>query len=165
RKRTGLLALFGSQYRLDPRRLVGFVRDISAVSDADFERTPAPAAIASFPAGLRDRAFQFSGFYEDGWVSERAVAWLRAPRQSRGGFVVRGTLPGLPGVTESVLHVKIDGTELASQPILPGSFEVRADARGDGRRHEIEITFDRAFRLPNGDGRIASAQLSYFGYE
>ncbi|HYW54549.1 MAG TPA: hypothetical protein VE826_11295 [Dongiaceae bacterium] len=165
RKRTGLLALFGARYRLDPRRLVGFVRDISAVSEADFENTLAPSAIASFPAGLRDRGLQFSGFYEDGWVSERATASLRAPRRNDAAVVVRGSLPALSGVAESVIHVKIDGVEAVAQPILPGDFEVRADARGDGRRHAIEIAFDRAFRLPKGDDRIASAQLSYVGYE
>ena len=165
RKRTGLLALFGSRYRLDPRRLVGYVRDISAVSEADYERLRPPSAIAAFPAGLRNAALQFSGFYEDGWVSERATAWLAAPQQGRTAFVVRGSVPALPDVADSVIHVRIDGTDVVSQPILPGDFEVRADARPDGRRHKVELVFDRAFRLPNGDDRIAAALLSYVGYD
>jgi hypothetical protein len=164
-KRTGLLAIFGKQYRLDPRRLVGYVRDVSLISEDEYRRTTPPAAIASFPRGLRDRDLEFSGIYEDGWASERATATLSAPRGGSGAFVVRGSLPGLPGVTDSVVHVRIDGAEAAAQPIAPGEFEVRANARRDGARHRVELTFDRAFTLPSGDGRVASALLSYLGYE
>ena len=74
-------------------------------------------------------------------------------------------VPALAGDGESVVHVRIDGVEVAAQPVLPGDFEVRAEARADGRRHKIELGFDRAFRLPNGDNRIASARLAYVGYE
>ena len=162
--RHGILALFGSQYHLDARRFVGFVRDISVISDADYRRLSPPSAIAAFPRDLLDPDLQFSGIYEDGWMAERAVAWLAAPHGGHS-FVVRGSLPALPGVTDSVLHVRIDGIEVASQPILPGRFEVRADAHADGRRHKVELAFDRAFRLPNGDNRIAAGLLSYVGYE
>ena len=164
-KRTGLLALFGKQYRLDPRRLVGYVRDISLVSEDEYRRATPPSAIASFPRGLRDRDLEFSGIYEDGWASEHATATLTAPRRDRTTFVVRGSLPGLPDVTDSVIHVKIDGVETVSQPIAPGAFEVTAGAKADGRRHRIELSFDRTFRLPKGDERTASALLSYVGYE
>ena len=165
RKRNWLLALFGARYRLDPRRLVGFVRDISVISEADYERARPPASIAAFPRDLRNPALQFSGFYEDGWVSERAMAWLSAPQGGRSSFVVRGSLPDLGSASDSVVHVRIDGIEVASQPILPGDFDLRAGVRADGRRHKVELSFDRAFRLPNGDNRIASAQLSFVGYE
>jgi hypothetical protein len=165
RKRNWLLSLFGARYRLDPRRLVGFVRDISVISEADYQRSRPPASIAAFPGDLRNPALQFSGFYEDGWVAERAVAWLTAPARGRGAFVVRGSLPGFVAGGDSVVHVRIDGTEVAAQPVLPGDFEVRAGARADGRRHKIELGFDRAFRLPNGDNRIASARLAFVGYE
>ena len=165
RKRNWLLALFGAQYRLDPRRLVGFVRDISVISEADYERARPPASIAVFPRDLRNPALQFSGFYEDGWVSERAMAWLSAPHGGRGSFVVRGSLPDLAAGENSVVHVRIDGSEVASQPILPGYFDLRADVRADGRRHKVELSFDRTFRLPNGDNRIASALLTLVGYE
>jgi hypothetical protein len=163
--RTGLLALFGNQYRLDPRLLVGFVRDVSVISEADYQRFTPPAAIARFPRDLRNPSLEYSGFYEDGWVSERAVAWLAAPRDHRSTLLVRGLLPELPGVTDSVIHVKVDGVEVVSQPIVAGQFEVRAAANQDGRRHKVELAFDRPFRLPNGDDRIAAALLSYVGYE
>jgi hypothetical protein len=164
-RRTGLLALFGIRFHLDPRRLVGFVRDVSVISEAEYQRSRPPSGISSFPAGLRDRDLEYSGFYEDGWVSDHAVAWLSAPRGGRPAFVVRGSLPDLTGVTDSVIHVKIDGVEVTSQPILTGPFEVRAAARPDGRRHKIELTFDRVFRLPNGDGRPSAALLTSVGYE
>ena len=164
-RRKGLLALFGTQYPLDPRRLVGFVRDISVISEADYRHSVAPRAITRFPADLRNPKLEYSGFYEDGWVSESAVAWLTAPHEGRPSFVVRGSLPDVPGLPDSVVHVKIDGVEAVSQPILPGAFEVRAAAKADGRRHAIALTFDRAFRLPNGDDRLSGALLSFVGYE
>jgi hypothetical protein len=164
-RRTGLLALFGKRQRLDPRRLVGYVRDISLISEAEYERASPPSAIAAFPRGLRDPDLEFSGIYEDGWASEHATATLQAPRGGRATFAVRGSLPALPGVTDSVIHVKIDGVEMVSQPIASGEFAVTADVNADGRRHRIELSFERAFRLPNGDDRIASALLSYVGYE
>jgi hypothetical protein len=163
--RSGLLALFGAQYRLDPRKLVGYVRDISVVPEADYERFHPPSAIAAFPAGLRDPDLEYSGFYEDGWVSEHAVAWLSAPADHRPALVVRGILPELAGLADSAIHVKVDGVEAVAQPILPGAFEIRAAANPDGRRHKIELSFDHPFRLPRGDGRITAAKLSYVGYE
>jgi len=163
--RTGLLALFGAQYHLDPRRLVGFVRDISVISEDAYRRARPPSAIASFPAGLRDRDLEYSGFYEDGWVSNHAVARLTAPRGGRHAVVVRGSLPELAGVTESVVHVKLDGVDVVAQPILPGPFEVRANVRADGRPHQVVLTFEGTFRLPNGDDRLTAAQLSFVGYE
>jgi len=162
--RRGILALFGSQYKLDPRRFVGFVRDISVISDEQYRRLRAPSALTAFPRDLQNPDLQFSGIYEDGWVAERAFAWLTAPR-GRHAFVVRGSVPALPGVTESVVHVSIDGIEVASQPVLPGEFEIRADSHGDGRRHKVDLVFDRTFHLPNGDNRVAAGLLSYAGYE
>ena len=93
------------------------------------------------------------------------MAWLTSPQSGRGSFVVRGSLPDLGTGGESVVHVRIDGREVASQPILPGYFDLRADVRADGRRHKVELGFDRTFRLPNGDNRIASALLTFVGYE
>ena len=128
------LALFGSQYGLDPRRLVGFVRDISVISEPEYERLRPPAAIARSPADLRNHALEFSGMYEDGWASEHVVAWLTAPKSARR-LVVRGSIPDIGGGAASEIDVKVDGVSRASQPLLTGDFEIGSDVNGDGRRH------------------------------
>jgi hypothetical protein len=162
-RRRGLLALFGSQYGLDPRLLVGFVRDISVISEGEYRALRPPTGIARFPSDLRNHALEFSGIYEDGWASEHVVAWLIAPKGARR-LTLRGTIPDVDG-TASEIAVAVDGITRASQPLLPGDFELRSDVRGDGRRHKVELIASRGLRLPNGDDRLVSARLAYLGFE
>lgn len=163
-RRTGLSALFGSQYELDPRLLVGFVRDISVISEAEYRSLRPPAAIARFPADLRNHALEFSGIYEDGWISEHAVAWLTAPNGARA-LTVRGTIPEIGDAAPSEIALRVDGFTRAAQPLLPGNFEIRSEERGDGRRHKVELIATRGLRLPGADHRVVAAHLTYAGFE
>ncbi|MFA5058756.1 MAG: hypothetical protein WC485_11625, partial [Opitutaceae bacterium] len=71
--KTGLMRLYGRKYNLDDRRLVGFVRDISVMTDAQYRALPRPTKIGRFPEDLsKYPGLEYSGIYEDGWVAQDA---------------------------------------------------------------------------------------------
>jgi hypothetical protein len=77
--KTGLMRLYGLKYNLDDRRLVGFTRDISVITDEQYQAMERPTRISEFPRDLyRYPGFEYSGLYEDGWVSHDAYLKLGA---------------------------------------------------------------------------------------
>lgn len=94
--KRGLMRLWGQKYNLDDRRLVGFTRDISVLTDAEYKALPRPTRIGNFPWDLsRYPGLEYSGIYEDGWVSTDAYFKLGA---SHPGQVLRfrGYVPDVP---------------------------------------------------------------------
>ena len=74
--RPGLTGLFRTSALLDPRLLTSYVRDISLVSPAQYARLRPPTAIRNIPADLANPALEYSGIYEDGWLSQTSYARL-----------------------------------------------------------------------------------------
>ena len=64
--RPGLMNLYGQEFSLDVRRLTGFVRSISAVSEEEARSWGLPQRLARFPEDLRSGQTEYSGIYEDG---------------------------------------------------------------------------------------------------
>src|SRR5439155_3422792 len=75
-RRSGLMALYGTDVALDRRRPVGFLRDISLVSQEEYGRLAPPSKLESFPADLENPDLEYSGIYEDGRVSEASYFQL-----------------------------------------------------------------------------------------
>src|SRR5215831_155052 len=101
--RRGLMKLYGTDVSTDRRSLVGFLRDISLVSEEQYAAFKPPSEIAVFAYNrndLRDNPeLEYSGIYEDGWVSEHSFCRLSQPAGSSGALhaVVKGDVPALPG--------------------------------------------------------------------
>jgi hypothetical protein len=73
KRKTGLMRLYGVRYNLDDRRLIGFVRDISVMTDEQYRALPRPTKISEFPWDLyKYQGLEYSGMFEDGWVAEDA---------------------------------------------------------------------------------------------
>jgi hypothetical protein len=73
KEKTGLMRWYGLHYALDDRRLVGFTRDISVLTDEQYRAVPRPAKISKFPDDLRNnKGLEYSGIYEDGWLGRDA---------------------------------------------------------------------------------------------
>lgn len=162
-RRAGVMRWFGDQYPLDYRKIVGFVRDISAMSEAQYDALRPPSKLSRFPNDLENPNLEFSGIYEDGWIAGSAAAWLSAP-VGCSAVVLRGMAP-----EQSSAHLRVelfvDGKHVATTRPKPGSFVLRAPARCDGRRHEIEIVAAPLFQLQPPDHRPASIHLDSLGFE
>ena len=77
KKKTGLMRWYGLQYALDDRRLVGFTRDISVITDDQYRAMVRPSKITKFPDDLlENKTLEYSGLYEDGWMGRDAYVKL-----------------------------------------------------------------------------------------
>jgi hypothetical protein len=162
---VGLMRLFGNDIPMDRRRLVGFGRGISVISDDEYARLSAPMALGSFPGALNNPQLEYSGIYEDGWISDSAYVQLAQP-SSASTFALRGSLPLLSSPSETTqVQVLVDGRELLRQAINPGEFQLVVPAPGGGGRRRIELHFDRLIRLGAPDNRPAAVRLTFLGFE
>jgi hypothetical protein len=160
-KRSGFANLYNRTVPLDYRRLVGFGRDISALSPAEYAALPRPRQLTRFPDDLsRAVGLEFSGLYEDRWVSPSANVILG---ESHPGEIVRlsgsvPTLPGLLGQAAGRMTVAING-DAQSVPVPPGPFDWILPIAHPGMKTHIEIGFSCPGKLPPGDDRPVGAEL------
>ncbi len=94
--KTGLMRWYGVDFALDDRRLIGFTRDISVMSDEQYRAMPRPTKISKFPRDLLGyKGLEYSGVYEDGWLGQDAYVKLGA---SHTGQVLyfKGYIPDIP---------------------------------------------------------------------
>lgn len=166
--RKWLMNLYGKTIPLDYRRLIGFGRDISVISESEYRDmvSKAPASISRFPADLANPHLEYSGVYEDGWVSEHAYVYLRQPLP-KSELVIKG----MTGVTEnhpksSRLSVMLDGKVLDEQTLSPGEFSIAipVSAKKPGRR-KIELIFSALEQLPGMDKRPVACRISFMGFQ
>ncbi|HEY4989121.1 MAG TPA: hypothetical protein VII09_04900, partial [Opitutaceae bacterium] len=94
--KTGLMRWYGLKFALDDRRLVGFTRDISVITDEQYRALPRPTKISKFPDDLLDnKGLEYSGVYEDGWVGRDSFFKLGASHTG-DVFSFKGYIPDLP---------------------------------------------------------------------
>jgi hypothetical protein len=157
--RRGMAGLFNDRLGLDPRRLVGFVRNISLLTKDQIEAMPPPSAIPRFPAGLFQPGLLFSGVFEDGWIAERARFHLRRAGESRS-VIVRGHAPGISERLRGIgISVLVDGEPVSRQRLEPGDFELRVSIPPATGARWVELHLDSADRLSADDERIVSILL------
>lgn len=162
--RTGLMQLYGRHVILDPRLVTAWARDISLVSNRRYMRMRPPASVSRFPADLANPTLQYSGVYEDGWISNRAYFILQPPAP-KTDLVVRALVPllGNPSYRTRVC-VRLD----AGPPICsvqgPGQFSF-IQAVSSAARHRVEIDIAKPQRLPTGDQRLLGARIEFVGFK
>jgi hypothetical protein len=164
--RDGLMRLYGADVARDRRYLVAFVRDVSAVPEEEYQDLAAPSKVGSFPGDLRDQDLEYSGIYEDGWVSEMSFFMLAQP-EGPSRVAVRGVVPMIDDPAfQCELSVLLDGRELTHQKLLPGRFDVEAPVSADkASRRRVELRFSGVQQLPPPDGRPAAARLDFVGFD
>lgn len=163
---SGLQALYGSALRLDARRLVGFVRDISLVSEREYQRLEAPVAVSQFPADLANPALEYSGVYEDGWLSEASYFMLSSP-VGAATLRLEGSVPRLDDASfRTELVVIVDGKRALERTLGPGAFNlaIPVDDSGAARRR-IELRFSRYQRVADRSARVIAAKLLHIGFQ
>lgn len=163
--RTGLMRLFGANIPLDRRFLTGFARDISLISQAELDRLAPPTLLEQFPVDLTNRALEYSGIYEDGWISEASYFGLAQP-DAASTVVVRGAVPEIGDPAFSTeLQILVDGQEVARRLLRPGRFDVRAVPPPGAGRRRVELHFSNLQHLGGDDGRPVAAQLDAVGFQ
>lgn len=166
KERRGLMTLWGKDVPIDRRFLTCYARDISLVSEEEYARLEPPQLLAQFPDDLGRKGLEFSGFYEDGWISEAAWVMLSHPR-GLANLVVVGDIPDFgeaPFTPE--LRLLVDGREVGRRTLKAGKrFDLRcAVPPGEGRRR-VELRFSSVQQLPWPDGRPSAALIVKCGFE
>jgi hypothetical protein len=164
--RHGLMKLWGRDLAADWRYITVHARDVSLISEEEYNRLTPPCRLDRFPLDLAHPGLEYSGMYEDGWVSEAALFGLHQPGPE-ADLVVRGSVPRLPGRPDlrQELRVLVDGTEVVRRPLPPGEFTLRCPAPAGAGRRRVELRFADHAPLPPGDGRPVAAQLFEVGFD
>lgn len=160
KKKTGLMRWYGVKFHLDDRRLVGFTRDISVITDEEYKAMVRPTHIADFPSDLyRNPGLEYSGIFEDGWVAEDA--YFKMGRSTAGQLVTfKGFVPDLKqfrdkGV-ELTLSINDRPTELVTLKV--GEFDVTRLITAPSEVTTISLHFsDAQVYDPKVDKRAVSA--------
>lgn len=163
-KRTGLMRLYGVNIKTDIRPLVGFMRDISLISEEEYQGIVAPTAVNQFPRDLMNPDFEYSGVYEDGWISE--VSWMVLGQpETAGRLLIRGMVPEILDANfRTEIVVLMDGVEVARRMLKPGEFTLNTEVPMASGRRRVELRFSRTQRLPAPDGRPTAALMQFVGF-
>ena len=162
--RKGLMNLYGKDVPIGRKRLVAFGRDISLVSDATYAALSPPSSVQNFPADLRNPNLEYSGIYEDGWVSEAAFLTLAQPAAA-SQLIIQGVVPQIKDAAfTSELEVRVDGKAIAHQTLKLGEFTLQVEVPAAAQRRRVDLLFSQFQRLPASDGRPAAIQLKKLGF-
>ncbi|MFM8334303.1 MAG: hypothetical protein ACKODK_01965, partial [Opitutaceae bacterium] len=158
--RAGLQALYNTVVPLDSRKLVAYGRDLSVVSRAELAALRRPDGLKNFPDDLVfARGLEFTGIYEDAWLSPESEFTLAAG--AAGGLVrVRGEVPELPGtgLGSGTLRARLNGREF-TLPATAGEFDWLLPLTEAGDATRLALRFSATTKLTGGDGRPIGGKL------
>ena len=157
--RTGLMRLWGLDLPLDYKQLVGLARNISIITDEEYRRFVAPAAISKIPRDFLNQQLEYSGIHEDGWLSESSYFILEG-KTAVQPMVIRGVVPIIhdPSFSTNMIAL-VDGQEVGRRKLTIGEFEYRFPVPQRSGRRRVELRFDKTQPLLNNDARRAAALL------
>ncbi|MFZ2314364.1 MAG: hypothetical protein WAW86_01725 [Gammaproteobacteria bacterium] len=162
-ERHGLMKLYGANVSFDDRKLIGFARDISMVSAREYQEMQAPINLSYFPADLNNPNLEYSGIYEDGWISEDAFFNLTNPAK-RSELIIKGILPD-NYMDSPAVSIYIDGKKIASQQVLTPAFVINIPVNVDQGRRRVELHFTKSVSLPGVDQRPVAAKIEFLGFK
>jgi hypothetical protein len=144
--KQGLMALYGRQFNLDDRRLVGFTRDISVITEEQYQAMERPTRIGQFPQDLsRYPGLEYSGLFEDGWIAEDAYFKLGSSRPGQL-LTFKGYIPDVPVFrTDGVdVTVSINDTPTEIVNLKSGEFTLTRLVKEAAAITSISLHFSRA---------------------
>ena len=163
--RPGLKRLYHQKVPLDYRRLIGWARDVSALTEEEFNALQRPRTVSNFPQDLAlARTLEFAGAYEDGWVSPSVRFVLDG---SRPGELLRlrGVVPAIAGspLGTGRVRVKINDTDICEVGAPTGTFDWVLPIAKPAHTTKVELQFSASTPLPGRDQRLSSAKLEFVG--
>jgi hypothetical protein len=162
--KSGLMLLYGRDIAEDPRWITTFGRDISVISEKQYQALTPPAMLQHFPQDLANKNLEYSGIYEDGWISERAF-FVLAPSAKDEFLIIKGFVPNIDNQSfSSELRVQINKQEVAKKKILVGDFVIKIKINPVFKKQRIDLYFDAFQKLPGIDGRIVGGKIYSIGF-
>ena len=162
--KSGLMNLYSRDVRRDSRHIVAFGRDISLVSATDYGQLQPPSGISKFPTDLANPDLEYSGVYEDGWISESAFFVLSQPKKTQM-LHVQGLVPQTndPNFRTKIM-VKVDGKILKSEILSVGYFELDVPISDHNRTRHVEFISSQSQTLSAPDTRKATFLLQKLSF-
>jgi hypothetical protein len=160
KEKTGLMRLYGLKFNLDDRRLIGFTRDMSVISEDDYRSRPRPSKLSNFPHDLylTDKLLEYSGLYEDGWICRDAMVKLAG---SHPGQVLyfKGFIPDTEKFRTQGVDVTISINEKPTEIVnlRAGEFTLTRLIREAADVTSISLHFSDAVAYGDKDKRPMSA--------
>jgi len=157
--KTGLMNLYGSRFNLDDRRLVGFTRDISVITEEQYLALPRPLRISDFPRDLVDNpGLEYSGLFEDGWMAEEALFRL-GPSVPGQVLTFSGFVPDTPNFRTAGVDVTISINDKPTEIVnlKSGEFTLTRLVREASQITSISLRFSAAEVYGDDDPRAVSA--------
>jgi hypothetical protein len=157
--KTGLMRLYGQKFYLDDRRLVGFTRDISVMTDAQYRALKRPTRIGDFPADLsRYPGLEYSGLFEDGWVAEDSFFKL-GPSKAGQILTLHVEIPDAPGNRASGVELTLSINEKPTETVLlhPGRFTLTRMVKEPADITSVSLHFNKSSLYGRSDPRFVSA--------
>lgn len=165
RIRKGLNRLYGNDIPLNYRLFVGHARDISLISDSEYEQLTPPSSIQHFPEDLKNANLEYSGIYEDGWLSED-VALRLTQLQPKTKLTIQGSLPTFREKSTPIfMTVYIDNEKISEKQINSGPFQFQLDAPNGNIKRNVKLHFSDQFSLPKGDDRLVAVKIDIIGFK
>jgi hypothetical protein len=167
KNKTGLMRLWGLKFNLDDRRLVGFTRDISLITEEQYQALERPRKISRFPEDLsRYPGLEYSGIFEDGWVGPDSFFKLAA---SHPGQVLtfRGYVPDTPAYRTRGLDltISINDTPTEVVNLRSGEFTLTRLIREPAAITTVRLHFSGSMPYGKGDARDLSAYVREISVE
>jgi hypothetical protein len=160
--------LYGSQISIDYRRISTLLSDLSLVIPPASSANNSPSRVGSFPEDLENPLLNYSGAYEDGWMSPSFYFDLKSTGSNIvniSGFV---PLVGTNKSFKSIVTPYVDGVAAKNFTLGIGNFnqDIRSKVKlVPGTVSRVEFRFRDAQILPEPDGRPASIFLTNLGFK
>ena len=162
KEKTGLMRLWGLKFNLDDRRLVGFMRDASVITEEQYLALPRPSKINDFPGDLaRYPGLEYSGLFEDGWVAEDAFFKL-GPSRAGQILTFKGTIPETKKFREQGVDVTVSINEKPTEIVnlKSGAFTLTRLIKEATQITSISLHFSDAQVYGTDDPRAVSASIA-----
>jgi hypothetical protein len=164
---SSISKLYGAGVELDARRVALFVSNISVVDGTELKMLNKPSLLKNFPGSLEDPNLNFSGIYEDGWIS--ADSYFDLDSLGKTTFSISGVVPAIIGEKSfhTNLRISLDGSTLCAFDLATGLFRKTCSLDNFvsiSHTHRLEIHFSQEQTLPMPDGREVAAQISTLGF-
>ncbi len=159
KRKTGLMQLWGSKFNLDDRRLVGFTRDISLITEEQYRQLERPTKIGQFPDDLsRYPGLEYSGIFEDGWVGPESFFKLAG---SHPGQVLtfKGYVPDTEAYRTRGLDLTISLNDYPTEVVnlRSGEFTLTRLIREPAAITTVRLSFSGSMPYGEHDTRHLSA--------
>ncbi len=144
--KTGLMRLYGVGISLDDRRLVGFTRDISLLTEEQYRALPRPEKISQFPQDLmKYPGLEYSGIFEDGWTAQDSYFKL-GPSRPGQQVNLKGYVPDIARFRAGGIDLttSIDGIPAASRHLPVGEFDLALPVQQTQEITSITLHFSDA---------------------